>query len=123
MDIKALQDRLRQAQEMLGYFFNADQEQVEALLQGLLTNKQRYGYMSCPCRLATGDRHQDRDILCLCLYRQADVEQYGSCYCGLYVSGPWNEGLIPHVHVPERRSPAEKRSAPPLGTPGNRHEA
>jgi len=109
MDVKLLQEMLRQSQEQQGYFFNRDQEQVSALLQGLLTNKERYGYMSCPCRLAVGERRHDRDIICPCVYRQADVAEYGSCYCGLYVSAPWNDVLIPHLHVPERRPPAAKR--------------
>jgi len=109
MDVQSLQDMLQQTQEMAGYFFNRDQEQRDALLQGLLTNKRRYGYMSCPCRLAAGNRAEDRDIICPCAYREADVKEYGSCYCGLYVSGAWNTGQIPHVHVPERRPPAGKR--------------
>ncbi|MDP2725736.1 MAG: hypothetical protein Q8O44_05605 [Syntrophales bacterium] len=27
----------------------------------------------------------------------------GSCYCNLYVSREWNEGITRHVYVPERR--------------------
>ena len=61
--------------------------------------------MCCPCRLASGDSKKDRDILCPCEYREADVKEYGSCYCNLYVSAEWNEGKIPHEYVPERRPP------------------
>ena len=61
--------------------------------------------MSCPCRLASGSREWDQDIICPCLYREEDVSEYGSCYCGLYVSKEWNEGKIPHGYVPERRPP------------------
>jgi ferredoxin-thioredoxin reductase catalytic subunit len=75
------------------------------LLNSLLINKERYGYMACPCRLASGDREADRDIICPCVYREPDVREYGACYCQLYVSREWNEGKIPHVHVPERRPP------------------
>jgi len=39
------------------------------------------------------------------VYREADVREFGSCYCQLYVSYEWNEGKIPHVIVPERRPP------------------
>ena len=77
------------------------------LLESLLFNKQRYGYMSCPCRLASGDRKLDQDIICPCVYREPDVKQYGSCYCNLYVSKEWNDRLMPHNYVPERR-PADK---------------
>ena len=75
------------------------------LLEALLKNKDRYGYMVCPCRLASGDRENDKDIICPCVYRAPDVEEYGSCYCNLYVSKAWNDGTIDRDFVPERRPP------------------
>lgn len=108
-DLPELQATLQKIQEAHGYFFNQNQEQVEALLKGLLTNKERYGYMSCPCRLASGNREKDRDIICPCFYRAPDIKEYGSCYCGLYVSQAWNAGEVPRRRVPERRLPADKR--------------
>ena len=102
-EVEALYEQLKAVQEPKGYFFNRDKRRVFDLLEGLLANKKRYGYMSCPCRLAAGEREKDKDILCPCVYRVPDVEEYGNCYCNLYVSKAWNEGRIPHVHVPERR--------------------
>ena len=102
-EVDDLHDRLRALQEPKGYFFNRDRERTFDLLRGLLVNKDRYGYLACPCRLASGSRERDRDILCPCAYREADVREYGSCYCGLYVSQDWNEGRIERVEVPERR--------------------
>ncbi len=107
MNAQELYERLKKVQEPKGYYFNNDRERVFDLLEALLVNKERYGYMVCPCRLASGDREKDRDIICPCVYREADIEEYGSCYCNLYVSKAWNEGSIPHEYVPERR-PAEK---------------
>ncbi len=107
MDAEELHDMLRRYQEPLGYFFNNDRETVFELLAGLILNKERYGYMSCPCRLASGSYEKDRDIICPCAYRTPDVKEYGSCYCGLYVSCEWNEGKVKHAYVPERR-PREK---------------
>ncbi len=106
MNAEQLLETLRKAQEPRGYFFNKDKEMVLALMESLLTNKDRYGYMVCPCRLASGERDQDKDIICPCVYREDDVRQYGSCFCGLYVSRGWNEEKIPHAYVPERRPPA-----------------
>lgn len=100
-----LYQSLKALQEPKGYFFNPDTEKVMELLKALLVNKGRYGYMTCPCRLASGDMEKDRDILCPCVYREADVREYGSCYCGLYVSREWIEGKVPKVYVPERRPP------------------
>ena len=107
MNVEELYQRLRGLQEPKGYFFNKDRERVNDILEGLLTNRERYGYMSCPCRLASGDRERDKDIICPCAYREQDVAEYGSCYCNLYVSREWNEGKIPDTYVPERR-PADK---------------
>jgi ferredoxin-thioredoxin reductase catalytic chain len=107
MNVEQLYEMLKKAQEAKGYSFNTDKEKVFALLEGLLVNKERYGYMCCPCRLSSDDREWDKDILCPCVYRVPDVEEYGSCYCNLYVSADWNERKIPHVFVPERR-PVEK---------------
>lgn len=104
-----LYEALRKIQEPKGYYFNNDRELVFGLLESLLVNKERYGYMCCPCRLAAGDRKKDQDIICPCLYREPDVAEYGSCFCNLYVSQEWNQGKIAHQWVPERR-PIEKIS-------------
>ncbi len=109
MNENDLYDMLRKVQEPKGYFFNKDYELVLDLLKSLLVNKERYGHMSCPCRLASGDKERDRDIICPCVYRIQDVEEYGTCFCGLYVSRDWNEGRIAKRYVPERRSPEKTR--------------
>ena len=82
---------------------NKDKDFVMEILEGLLKNESRYGYRSCPCRLATGEKEKDQDIICPCVYRDPDIEEYGSCYCRLYVSKEWNEDKIQHRKVPERR--------------------
>ena len=98
---------LKKTQEAKGYFFNKDKERVFELLQALILNKERYGYMACPCRLAAGDRTHYKDIICPRTYRIPDVEEFGSCYCNLYVSQEWNAAKIPHQYIPGRR-PLEK---------------
>ena len=105
MNAQQLYETLKKVQEAKGYFFSNDSERVTELLEALLVNKERYGYMACPCRLASADRQADKDIICPCIYREPDVQEYGSCYCNLYVSKEWNEGSIPHEYVPERRPP------------------
>lgn len=104
-EAEKLYETLKRVQEPKGNYFSKDKERVFELLEALLVNKERYGYMSCPCRLSSGDRERDRDIICPCVYRAPDVEEYGSCFCNLYVSKDWNEGKIPHRYVPERRPP------------------
>jgi ferredoxin-thioredoxin reductase catalytic subunit len=105
MNTQQLYDMMQKVQEAKGFYFNTDRERVFDLLDALLLNKQRYGYMGCPCRLLSGNRDQDRDIICPCEYSAPDIAEYGSCYCNLYVSKEWNEGNIPRDYVPERRPP------------------
>ncbi|MEW5745377.1 MAG: ferredoxin-thioredoxin reductase catalytic domain-containing protein [Nitrospirota bacterium] len=93
-----------------GIRLNSDKEYVMELLEGLLANEQRYGYRSCPCRLAAGTREGDNDIICPCVYKDPDIDEYGSCYCGLYVSEAWNRGTVRHRRVPERRPPGKDSS-------------
>jgi len=109
MDPGRLYETLRKSQEAKGYVFNADEKRTMELLEALLLNRERYGYMACPCRIASGNRDWDRDIVCPCEYREADVREYGSCYCNLYVTREWNEGRSPRRLVPERRPPERVR--------------
>jgi len=100
-----LYEMLKKVQEPKGYFFSNDTDRVMDLMEALLTNKDRYGYMCCPCRLSSDDKESDTDIICPCIYREEDVKEFGSCYCNLYVTKEWNEGKISHEYIPERRPP------------------
>jgi ferredoxin-thioredoxin reductase catalytic subunit len=91
-----------------GYYLVPDQDLLQAFLEGLKTNEDRYGYPLCPCRLASGKFEYDRDIICPCDYRDPDIAQYGACYCRLYVNKAVYESKnLPEV--PERR-PIEKQN-------------
>ncbi len=90
-----------------GYYLTPQADLLQMFLEGLKTNEDRYGYPSCPCRLATGNFEFDRDIICPCDYRDPDVAEFGACYCRLYVSKAVFESQnLPEV--PERR-PLEKQ--------------
>jgi ferredoxin-thioredoxin reductase catalytic subunit len=91
-----------------GLQLNQDKELVLGILEGLLENERRYGYRSCPCRLASGVREEDKDIICPCVYSRPDIAEYGRCYCALYVLAAWNEDKIEKAPVPERRPPRRK---------------
>jgi len=105
MDAKTLYENLKKIQEAKGYYFNEDMDMTMPLIESLLINKERLGYMACPCRLANGNFEDDKDIVCPCVYRTNDVEEYGACYCALYVSKAYNDGTIEKQVVPERRPP------------------
>lgn len=103
MNVDALRKMLRQMQEKQGYYFNCDEKITGETLAGMLVNKERLGYMACPCRLPVGARTQDLDIICPCEYREADVREYGCCYCNLYVSSEFNKKGGGRMVIPDRR--------------------
>lgn len=94
---------IKESAEQSGYFINPDKEYVLFLMDGLLTNKKRFSYPSCPCRLASGEITNDRDIICPCDYRDPDLEEFGACYCSLYVSKEIADGKKETGSIPERR--------------------
>jgi ferredoxin-thioredoxin reductase catalytic subunit len=90
-----------------GITLNPDVEFAQDLIKGFLHNEERYGYRSCPCRLAVGNKDWDKDIICPCDYMMPDVDEFGVCFCSLYVSNEFAESGKIHESIPERR-PEEK---------------
>lgn len=91
--------------EKFGWRLTPDQELIGYLIEGFQTNLSRYGYLQCPCREGQGERGLDKDILCPCDYAEADIAQYGQCFCGLYVNEMvYRQGGAPGS-IPERRNP------------------
>ncbi|MHA2297941.1 MAG: ferredoxin-thioredoxin reductase catalytic domain-containing protein [Candidatus Hodarchaeales archaeon] len=86
-----------------GWKIHPDEDFLDALVDGLMINYNRYGYFSCPCRDAAGIREKDEDIICPCDYCRPDQEDYGHCYCGLYLTPEFHlSGEMPDT-IPERR--------------------
>lgn len=86
-----------------GYNLNPDTSFTKSLIRGLLVNQKRYGYQACPCRLASGTKESDLDIVCPCDYRDPDLDQYGACYCALYVDEDTKSGKKKVKAIPDRR--------------------
>jgi len=108
-EVDRLYERLDREAESGGYHLNPDAALTRDLVAGLLVNEKRFGYGSCPCRLASGKKDADLDIICPCDYRDPDLTDYDTCYCGLYVSKAVVEGKKKIGAIPERRPPPEKR--------------
>jgi ferredoxin-thioredoxin reductase catalytic chain len=104
-------DKLFREAEAGGYHLNPDIPFTRNLVRGLLINEKRFGYQACPCRLSSGKREEDLDVICPCDYRDPDLNDYGACYCALYVSTPVLKGKEPVRSIPERRPPRSERRA------------
>jgi ferredoxin-thioredoxin reductase catalytic subunit len=90
----------------LNWKLNVKGEILESLIAGLAANFNRVGYYNCPCRDSQGDRVFDRDIICPCIYaREADVEEFGYCYCALFFRSDYDQskgfGMIPERRPPQ----------------------
>src|SRR3989339_1155159 len=109
--IEELFNKLSSEAEAGGYHLNPDKDFTKELVNGLLVNEERYGYPACPCRLASGNKAADLDIICPCDYRDPDLTDYGACYCALYVTRDVLEGKRRVQSIPERRPPEEARKA------------
>jgi ferredoxin-thioredoxin reductase catalytic subunit len=96
-------DTMKKNAKENGYYLCPDQELFNDLIDGLTTNTTRHGYGSCPCRVASGMKKYDVDIICPCEYRDADVDEYGMCYCGLFVNEKIKNNLSQMGPIPERR--------------------
>ena len=105
MSVEKYYEALKKFAPTQDLILNPDREIVEPLLEGLLINGERYGLRTCPCRPAAGNPEKDSDIVCPCVYAKPDIEEFGACYCWLYVSQDWIDKKMPHIQIPERRPP------------------
>ena len=70
-----------------GYKLNPDEKIVETVINGLLENERRYGFRYCPCRVVTGNKRKDSKIICPCAFHRKEMEEDGTCKCGLFLKG------------------------------------
>ncbi len=115
ISIEAVRGRVEADARTMGYHLIPDQELLQLFIEGLKTNEARYGYPTCPCRLATGKFEFDRDIICPCDYRDPDVQDYGACYCRLFVNKKVYESkelpTVPERRAMEKQAPAYRASS------------
>jgi ferredoxin-thioredoxin reductase catalytic subunit len=65
---------------------NPDAEHVGKIIDGVLTNEEKYGLKLCPCRVRDGSREKDLELLCPCnFFTHKTWEEKGQCWCGLIV--------------------------------------
>ncbi len=103
---KTVEDALRfidMAAKHHGWKPVRDEDFRRTLAEGLAANFNRYGYFLCPCRDSAGSREGDKDVICPCVYCGPDQEEFGHCYCGLYLTEEFFASGKEPVPIPERR--------------------
>ena len=107
MSERSAEDTTRFAQLVAnkqGWKVNFEDELTADILSGLQANHQRYGYFLCPCRDGSGNREEDRDIICPCVYAAQDIKEHGHCFCGLFLSEAFFVSGKEAESIPERRN-------------------
>lgn len=104
MNQKELVEQFKTLEEK-GYYLHADTEHTLATIDSLLANKEKYSLLACPCRLATGNPEDDADIICPCVYCKEDIEEFGACYCLLFVSEDFKDDPTFYPEIDDRRPP------------------
>ena len=67
-----------------GFSINSDQKMLNAVVSGLARNEKEKGHAYCPCRAVTGNKEEDKKIICPCIYHKKEIETQGHCLCQLF---------------------------------------
>ena len=68
-----------------GFLLNPDKETRETIIKGLLQREEKLGKRFCPCRRITGNKEEDKKIICPCFWHLEEIKESGRCFCGLFV--------------------------------------
>ena len=67
-----------------GLVLNPDAKVLATVIRGLARNRKKFGERYCPCRIRSGDKEKDRDIICPCIYHKEEIAGEGHCHCNLF---------------------------------------
>ncbi len=82
--IKKLAKEFERYAKENGFRLNPDSKIAEGTIRGLLENEKKHGQRYCPCRRVTGNREEDKKIICPCIYHKKEIEEQGHCHCRLF---------------------------------------
>ena len=81
-------DLIKKSQEYAdknNFKLNPDEKILLGIIRGLLRNKKFKGEIYCPCRIVTGNKQEDKKIICPCIYHMDEIAKDGQCHCRLFV--------------------------------------
>jgi ferredoxin-thioredoxin reductase catalytic chain len=70
--------------ESAGIKLNLDKEAVANVVKGLFKNKGTKGEFYCPCRITSGNKEKDKDLICPCVFHRGEIELQEHCRCFLF---------------------------------------
>jgi len=68
-----------------GFKLNPNETILKGVVGGLIARKENFGERYCPCRKMTGNKKDDKRIICPCVYHEKEIEEDGHCFCNLFV--------------------------------------
>lgn len=83
-EIQRHQDWMQKYAVKQGYKINPHAMYRTNLIIWLEENKRLYQRQICPCFEMSGDPELDRKLICPCTFCQEDIEEKGTCHCGLF---------------------------------------
>lgn len=78
-------EKAKEYSKEVGIKINSNSEIVKGIVKGLFKNKQTKGEFYCPCRIPTGNKKRDEEIICPCVFHRGEIELEGKCRCFLFV--------------------------------------
>lgn len=81
---KIIQDYQEYAKKN-GFSLNPNKKVVEEIVKVLLEREKKFGARYCPCRRITGNKKEDKKIICPCFFHREEIKKYGHCLCNLFV--------------------------------------
>lgn len=67
-----------------GFKLNPNEKVLEGTIRALIIREKKFGKKYCPCRKMTGDKKNDKKIICPCIYHIEEIEKDGHCFCNLF---------------------------------------
>ncbi len=64
---------------------NPNERIVQGAIKGLFMKEEKFGEKYCPCRVVSGDKEMDKEIICPCIFHKDEIKEMGHCHCNLFV--------------------------------------
>jgi ferredoxin-thioredoxin reductase catalytic subunit len=84
-DAEELEEEIEDYAPKVGIKVNPDAKRVDEVVKGLLAKRAKFGENYCPCRVVTGDKEKDEEIICPCVFHRGEIGLQGHCLCKLFV--------------------------------------